>query len=1033
MNHKCKLLLASAILAVLLLAAAASADTQVFSGYLYSGETLTVDKQVMTTYISSSENGMVADYRTGLLSVINNTCQSTDYFKLCLDNIEQDYTAKKKKMSIRAFSTIPSLTITRKASKSELAIGEETAFTVTIENTGGVARNATYTDAFPENIEIKDIDGAYAKGNAVTWSGTIPLSGSKEIIYTIRPKDALKQGLKASLRYFDGYSMQTIYSDEITLSVTHFLNIEATIGKADIYLGQPDNFTINLTNRGNNTINATLDIDFGEGLEVFAPSAFTKTGSGIYRWNGELRKRNLSNNRVFSKAYIFELKGARIGSTDITATTSYTDLATGENVKLADIKKTVKVSDRGTAIRTSFSDQTLEAGQKNTIKIWVQNLNAYANITDVLITTHTPLADLPDYYTANIGIGEQRLIIELNTYLPGVASTTGYALDVNATYTIGDKRVTKTHRGTISVMPVQELTITHALSKNSVESDEDFFITATVKNPRKTGLNSVKVHDTVPEGFISYGASSATMSIAKESTANAYTYRLTAPRVSKETAYTITTTAEYSDADNQYDYAEYKSYRNSKNATVTVLAPKFTLDAARSLKETEIYKGNTYEINYVIKNPDEKQTAKGITITAGLQQDFDMVESINYFLPDIDPGETIYFTSKEKIRPKLNGTYTVAKSVLSFKNQYGEEFAQNATELQLTIKDSHLTGPAIVLSKNSSDKTNNTEPIKITLTIRNAGNEPAVADITDGSERFTAYVQPKSETSYNYTTIIPTPGFTELPIAAATYSHQGKTYITGSNTKIVEVLNKPLISIKKTAPEKANNIDSYTVRIKLTSIHTEPLNLTLTDGAKEWQLDSFTGEKELSYEEKEAQTGTKTLNAAIAEYHYMNRTYREASSQPQVQVGEKTFAKLTKTAAKKAAKPGEEVTITITAKNEHEEKLTMEISDYGKAWTEELGPGEEKKITYKAKAEESLLGKAAASFEYEGKRYTISSEPLALELLTKVKKAGKQENATANETGKSQEAEEPQPKGQGVFKRIINAIIKILTWKRSED
>ncbi|MBI2142132.1 hypothetical protein HYU15_01420, partial [Candidatus Woesearchaeota archaeon] len=736
--------------------------------------------------------------------------------------------------------------------------------------------------------------------------------------------------------------------------------------------------------------------------------------------------------RVFSKAYTFELKGARIGSTDITTSTRYTDLETDENVKLADTKKTVKVSDRGVAIRTSFSDQLLEAGQKHTIKIWVQNLNAYANITDVLITTHTPVADLPDYYADNIGSGEQRLIIERDTYMPGAASTTGYPLDVNATYTIGDKRATKTHRGTISVTPVQELAITHALSKAAVESGEDFFITTTVKNPRKTGLNNVKVHDTVPEGFTAYGTSSAAMSIAKESTANAYTYRLTAPRVSKETSYTIATTAEYNDADNQYDYSEYKSYRHYKNATITVLAPKFSLDAARSIKETEIYKGNIYEVNYVVKNPDETQTAKGITITAGLQQDFDLVGSSSYSLPDIDPGETIYFTSKEKIRPKINGSYTVAKSLLQFKNQHGDEFAQNTTELQLTIKDSYLAGPAIMVAKNSSDKTNNTDPLKIALTIRNTGNEAAIAEITDGNEHFTAYVQPKSETSYNYTTIIPTPGFADLPIAFATYTNRGKTYLTGSNTKTVEVLNKPLVRIEKEAPEKANNIDRYTVRIKLTSIHPEPLNLTVTDGTNEWQLDSFTGEKELEYEEKEARTGAKTLGAATAEYQYMNRTYQTTSNQPQVEVEEKAFAKLTKTASKKAAKPGEEVTITITAKNEQEKTLSMKIIDQGKEWSVELGPGEEQKATYKAKANESLLEAAAASFTYEGNEYLIYSEPPALEILTKGKKA-KQENATAtaNETEKKQDDYPPQE--QGIFKRIINAIIKILTWKRSSD
>ena len=128
------------------------ADSQVFSGYVYSGGTITVDKQVIVVYLSSSENGLVADYSKGLLSVFNNSCESTDYFKVCLDNIEQDYTMKKKKMSVRAISLIPKITISRSASKyTDVFVGEEIIFTVALSNTGGVARNATFTDVFPES------------------------------------------------------------------------------------------------------------------------------------------------------------------------------------------------------------------------------------------------------------------------------------------------------------------------------------------------------------------------------------------------------------------------------------------------------------------------------------------------------------------------------------------------------------------------------------------------------------------------------------------------------------------------------------------------------------------------------------------------------------------------------------------------------------------------------------------------------------------------------------------------------------------
>lgn len=1018
------------IFALMLAPALAAAEEQSFS--VYSGESITIDKQVITIYLSGFKEGIFAEYGGKYISISNNSCESTDYFKLCLDNIEQDYTAKKKKISIRGISTVPSITITRTASKSDLMVWEESVLTVQIANTGGVARNATYLDTFPEDVEIKDIMGARLRGNSVYWTGEIGGSSTRDIEYKVRPKAKLKQGLKASFTYFDGYQMKTAYSSEITFDVSHSVKIDATVGKTPVYVGENNTLKINVTNRGNNSANATVNIQFSPDIEVVDyPHTFYKAGKNSYSYTREFSKRNKSNDIYYSYVYKFDIKSRKTGSSDTTISSSYTDIDTLETANAEDTHKYIVAEDKGIKIRTSLADKVIESNQRYTVQVFVQNLNPFDEVTDVLVTANTDLGYVPDVFLDRMSSQAQKKVIEKDFFASNTTTTTGASLVANVTYKLGGDKKTYTFRDTITIYPVKELVINHLLSKTTVNSGEDFFVTVTVQNPRTTDINKVKVYDTVPENLTVTGKNTALASITKKSTATIYTYKLTAPRVSKETKFKIRTGAEYSDADSEFDFAAYNKYNYSKETEFTVLPVKFTLSPTRLVRETDTYKGNVISIDYTVKNEDDSMTAKDVVLHFPLQQYLDLVNYLNYSLPEIEPGEAILAPGKERIRAKTNGTYNLLSSYVTYKNQYGDSFAYNASGIALNLKESPIYGPAVIVSKDAPDKVNDTDSFIVQLNVSNIGDQPASVQVSDGEVQFTAIVSPQSYTTYRYSTTISQPGTYKLPIAVARYSYNNMSLYTGSNIKAVEVENNPLVRIERILPEKANNVDSINSTLRITSLSPTPLSIGVTDGAYNWQLGAVTGQKDISREISFDTAGQKIIEPAYAYYSFINRTYNVSSGTYFIDIKEKKFVTIRKAVLKKDVKLGQNITVNLTLKNEQSYPLTVTITEAEKKWNYTLEPDLWQSTTYKTEATSSTLDPTTITVEYKNRTFQYYSEELTLDIPGgKLKKAKNDiKNETKNETATPSESQ--QKPDEGILKRIINGIVSILSWKRA--
>ncbi len=1002
------------LLLPVLLAAAAGAETQVFSSYLYPGDTLVIDKTVLVVYLDASEKSITADYGGKSIVVQNNSCESTDYFKVCLDNVEQDYTLKKKKMAVRAFSNTPSITITRSAAKSELIVGEETVFAASVSNSGGIAREASYTEEFPDYVKVYDVEGAKLVGNSVVWQGILGQSASREFTYKIKPRKPFKQSFKASFSYFDGYVKKTVYSSDITVNVEHFLKLETKLGRTEAYISQPNNITINFTNRGNNSLNATVELFFDTSYNVTSvPRAFERVDRNVYRWSGELRGRNLSNTRYFSKWFTFEMQGAKVGTFDITIAVRYDDLVDLYSLTLPDVRKSVKLTDKGFLFRSSLKDKSLESGQKHTLKVWLQNPNAYVDIKDVKVSTFSDFGYIPDIYLPVMEAGRQKLVIERDFYAPNVSSSSGYRVLVNVSYTLAGKGEFREFKDTATVQPVTGLAISQSATKSSLSSGEESFVTVTVRNPRTTGINLVKVHDDVPDSFEVYGLTSVVMSIPKGGTENAYTYRLVAPRVGNETVFKIRTYAEYSDSNNEFSYSPLLSYAVSKEQSITVTPEKFPLSVTRAMRDSEILKASAHYVDYSIANPSERLIARDVSLSYPLAPEYDLVDSTYQTLADIGPGEKAQFAG-ERIRLKVNSSYTIPYATLSYKSQFGDIYVTNISSIGLSIKESPLDGPALILSKSAPRSVNSTDPIPVELKITNSGTEMAVADVIDGDVKFAAYVQPASSLSYNYTQFAIQPGNRDLSAAVATYSHRNRTYITSSNIRKVEVVDKPLLTVTKTAPAKADTAGQFQVKIAVKSVANITLDVNLSDGERNWSLNSFLGEAGYSYNISFDRPGVATLPAATASFAYNNRTFTASSPAPEVEVSEKAAVKVSKTVSNSSVRKGQKIRVMILLRSQVEEPLNVTLADPEGKWDFLLSPGSEKEVGYDLAADEAQLAPAVASFAYNGRQISSSSDKVLLDFV----------NATGQEAVGSQA-------GGSIFKRIINSIFNILKWKRS--
>lgn len=1029
--------LATAALIVLLAVAfgwpeEAGALTTPINEWILSGETITVEEQSFTIHLSSRLNEVVADYGKGSLFIRNNSCEATALAMVCIDNIQYDYTDKAYKLRVRGVSLAPILSITREASKTELLAGDEAVFTVTLKNTGGLARNMTFTDRFPKEFVVTEADGATAQLDRAVWKGRLDEGESETFSYKVKADDIFDGGLVASLTYSDGLRLKTLYTSKIDMKSTSPVKIISVLGRKATLIGETNNITINVTNRLAESAIAAVRVQFDNGIKVVSrPYGIKVLSPQEYEWTGEIARvtnrttntTNLSNAWInLTKTLFFEFKSQRTGSSDIATKVTYYSVSNPSNRSVTPDRQSVTASNKDVIIRTSIEDETIETNQRKNIKIWLQNLNPYVKLKEVKANISTDLLYLPDGYIAEMGLQEQAILANAYFYAPAVDKGKGYVVTTNVSYLteFGDN-FSKTSTSTVSVVPLQEVTLTQAIPATTMKEDEELEVSVTVKNSRPTGIRNVKVHDNVSDGFTIIGKSTATITVGSKESVKAYTYKVRAPHVEREKTLHINTTAEYSDEYNTDDYLSPQGYILTKTAQVTVGPQALPITISRETTDTDIYAGEEFDVKYAITNTAKDRTAMNIAIKLPLSYFFDFIGGKeDIIIPFLGPGETVTLPDTDRRVAKVAGSNDLPQATMEYENSYGSKYYANSTALTVAVKENYAKGPTVFIDKTAPSSVNNTDAFNIIIKLTNTGTEPADVRVEDEGAELLLAVPNGTERLINRSQRHATPGVIKLPQAIASYTYNGVTRRTSSNQPSIEITDNPFLGIEKSVPGQATNVEPYTATITVTNRQEMALaNVTIADGERKWNIPLLEGKAQanVTYEAGPLMIGRHQLGPAAATYYLGNTPYTASSKSPVLNVEAKELVAISKKVSPETARPGEKVKIRITAKNIHTTKLDITAEDGKKAFTATLNPGQEKEFAYETEAAESSGEAATITYAVKGQEVVSLSPKPQFTLAT-------------NESARP--AEQRQARSGSAIARMLRAILNILTWKRGE-
>ncbi len=1036
---------AALLVATLTESADASALTTAFDSWILSGQTLNVEDQSFTIYSSSKTNEIVADYGKGSLFVQNNSCDATGIARICLDNIQYDATSRVYKIKVRGVSLAPIIRIAREVSGTEFVVGDGTKFTVKLKNTGGFARNVTFEERLPREFEVTDVDGIPLQPGRAVWKGTLDEGQEVSFTYTVTVKEVFDGSLVSALTYFDGLRLKTAYSSKIELKASSPVVLLTSIGKSNILIGEKGNLTINLTNKIPETAVVALEVTFGQGLKIISrPYGAKNTSLFNYAWSDELFKGSNKTINV-SRAWFFEFVGAKVGNSNILVKVSYRPKSeTNESAvrTLPTGKQSVVVSNKGIIVRTSLKETTLEANQGKKIRMHLQNLNPYAALRNVQANISTGLLYLPDLFFERMGPGEQLLLADKFFYAPAVAKSAGYIIATNVSYMteFGDS-FDKTFKDTVSVLPTQDVSLEKTVSTTIAKSDEEIEIVASVRSSRLSNIRNVRVSDNVSGDFFVISKNYANVDVKSKDTVKAYAYKVKAPRVVKDTVLHINTTMSYSDRYNSDLYAEPKDYVVTKLTEITVQPESLPLSVSRAIDDSGIYVGDLFDVKYRITNNAKDRVAKNIVLKVPLDYGLDLIgKEENVTIQQLGPGETVVVANFDKRRAKVAGDVEFSMPVVDYENVYGDRYTANGTAATLPIKEGYLQGPAVLVEKIAPKRANNTDFFGINLKVRNNGTEPVNILVEDEGRQFNITVPNSSERVLNFSKKHATVGTVEFSKAEATYSYGGSVYKTASKATSVEIVDNPVLSIEKIAPSKASNVEPYTVMLRLVNKAQTPVgNITVADGERAWAIESIpaAGHANLTYEQISGTVGMQTLPAASASYRYEEAIYKAASNSPVLNVEEKRLVLIAKKVVPETAKMSEKVTIGIKTKNLHTEELDVIVIDNAKSFTARLMPGEERNLSYEAMADEATAEPASATYTFKGQLLTTVSNATLFTLTGRAEEAVEEvvegQAELLNETGRGGqqggEAEKAGKKGN-ILSTVLNALVKILTWKR---
>ncbi len=694
--------------------------------WLFNGDSFVANSQAFIMHMDYNTIIYVSS-DLGSVGIPYGSCSKINSTKICynLSTFDADKRAMKAKLLV--FSVAPKITVYRQVSRPFVYVDEEAVVSVSINNTGGMATTVDYIDEFPDSLQLMYASGCIIDGHTMKWSGLVGKDSGYTCYFTIKPNDDLYRSIKARAVYYDGQQLKTIYSEAITVDARHFLVLAASASESSLLNGQIVNLTLNLSSRYykmlNDRLAASVEVIIPESMVFYSASdIIKKVNDNVYNWSLTLYQNNTAQ-------IVLRLRPKRIGTSEVVVKASY-ETDTG-NFSLEDRKVPFTVTGKDliviSEIKKGVSLETeLETGEEYWLLVYVQNPNQYVVFKNVNMTFFTNLTYVENVILPYLNGSSQRIPVNINFKAPFVESTASYPFNININYSteFGDYSYA-TLRKSISVRSPETPYITYVLTPSgNIESKDEFTVKVQVRNPRKTGINNVKISTKVLSAFKVSGVPDVITNINKAATLDAYELKLTAPRTLFDKTYVFNTTVSY------VDEATGKTIFTYKEQSLKITPKQIKLSYNRRVSDTKIFKNKVLQLDHLITSNDDEEF-KNLVITFPVQKYVDVIGSVNHAVNEISPGESMTLTGIEKIRVKEKDSIVLEPVTIRYQDLGGEysNSTFGAISLGMASGYSEDMGPSLVADKKISvskiDRSQD-QNVSVVILLRNIGD--AIAD-----------------------------------------------------------------------------------------------------------------------------------------------------------------------------------------------------------------------------------------------------------------------------------------------------------------
>jgi uncharacterized repeat protein (TIGR01451 family) len=774
------------IILLILITPASYASVERFSDWIYDSDTLVIDNQTFRFKISQSGNNVIVSYGTENRIIGLQACKDDGKIKICVDDIEADSFGNDDSAYVTISYFEPNFTISRKANKEEVYVGDYVNFDVKVTNAGDLeAKNMIYTDYFPSDIFIDKVGGACIKNddNSITYKANMKPGESFSCIYTVIPSKESEQKLKAQIDYQAGFSAQKVFSDTAVIESKPLYSISAYQEKnagnisnrtkshielkdAEIQVGEQFTVLINISNIFSD------DIDFKNFTIVF-PDEMKVDKSGIDQirnmgsWNGVIPENS-------TKKFYFTLTPTEGGNFEINY--GATILKNKNTLSGINGKSNFEILSGELEISSNLDNLTsFDATKEMYLTFSGKNTNNYtlisfgsANISgDFLPPINVPIS--------RIAPKESALIYQTAMLPKNITSSVQKTITLEAEYVTeyGVKKMKK-KEWDITIKPIKDIEITKTLSKTAITEDDDVLVYVKVKNTRSRPIYNVRIEEIIPEGINRNGRTRASIdTLLADEKASAYNYTIKAPKVKSESKFLIKTALSYQEEIDTQEVKAQSLINVSNELNITISPKKIDLSIKKTAEYATINFGESVKVAYTVENEDT-ETAYNLDFIFSKDKYTDVINEYSYKIDRLEPGEIMTF-KRETIKPKKHGSYYIGDTVVYFNDVDGNIFNYTLDTLSLTVQNRSVKWPSIIIAKTlSSSKITEGDALNITLSAENIGDEGADLIFKDQNREIPIYAPAKAKRNFTYS-INPRHKET-LTEAFAYYDYQGNEY-----------------------------------------------------------------------------------------------------------------------------------------------------------------------------------------------------------------------------------------------------------------